>query len=275
MAAPADFLPAVRDLARAAGHRVMELLKDPLVKSRKADRSLVTNADHAANDILRSGLRRLFPTHGLLSEETGREGPAGSEWQWLIDPLDGTRAYARGEPGFSVMVGLLEGGRPALGVVYDPLTDRLYEAVRGGGAFLFTGKTRGSLRVSGRDRWTEMPVITSSGFPEPLRRRLEGTLGVAFLNPINSVGVKVGYLARQEADLYINHHPVHYWDTAGPLVVLEEAGGRMTQWDGSPLTYNLDGIPAHAQATLATNGRRHQDLVDHLRGTTLDHPVSA
>ena len=71
----------------------------------------------------------------------------------------------------------------------------------------------------------------------------------------------MGYLGRQLADLYLNHHPVHLWDTAAPLVVLEEAGGRMTQWDGSRLTYDLDGRYTHAQGTVASNAVRHDDLV--------------
>lgn len=261
-----DRLPAVCELVAAAGRRVMELFRLPLVAARKEDNSLVTNADHAANDILREGLRSRFPDHALLSEETGLEGPADAVFRWLVDPLDGTRAYARGEPGFSVMIGLLHGGRPVLGVVYDPLADRLYDAARGRGAFLTEGGRRFPLRVTERWAWPEMPVITSTGFPAPLRERLASDPGLKFLDPINSVGIKVGYLVRGAADLYLNHHPVHYWDTAGPLAILEEAGGRMTQWDGSPLTYNEDGRFAHAQPTVATNGLRHAEVVKCLHG---------
>lgn len=264
MTPPEAWSRTAGELAVAAGRRVMDLLKDPLVKTRKADRSLVTNADHAANDLLRAGLRRHFPDHGLLSEETGREGPPSAEWVWLIDPLDGTRAYADGHAGFSVMLGLLHRGAPVAGAVYDPWTDRLYTAVRGGGTFLTENGGRRPVRVSDRRDWSGLPVITSTGFPAPWRERWSTEHGLRFLEPINSVGVKVGYLVRGEADLYLNHHPVHYWDTAGPLVILEEAGGRMTQWDGSPLTYDLDGRYAHAQPTLATNGVRHRDWVEAL-----------
>jgi fructose-1,6-bisphosphatase/inositol monophosphatase family enzyme len=123
MTGPETSLSIVRDLAREAGRRVMELLRSPLVTSRKADHSLVTNADHAANELLCAGLRRRFPDHGILSEETGLEGPPGAEFLWVIDPLDGTRAYAKGLPGFSVMVGLLRNGQPQAGVVYDPITE--------------------------------------------------------------------------------------------------------------------------------------------------------
>jgi 3'(2'), 5'-bisphosphate nucleotidase len=258
----AGFLPGVRALALEAGQRVMELLKDPLVKTRKADSSLVTNADHAANDILRNGLLKAFPDHALLSEETGLEGRAGSDYVWLVDPLDGTRAYAKNVAGFSVMVGLLYHGRPVLGVVVDPLENRVYEAARGHGAFYRHGNEARPARVSSRSDWKDMAVIASTGFPDPLRQRLEQAAPVRFLEPINSVGIKVGYLVRQAADLYVNHHTVHYWDTCAPLAILEEAGGVMTHWDGSPVTYALEsGAYVHAGPTLATNGFRHRDFL--------------
>ncbi|MGQ0644294.1 MAG: inositol monophosphatase family protein [Elusimicrobiota bacterium] len=256
------FLPAARALSLRAARRVMELLKDPLVTSRKEDRSLVTNADHAANDIIRQGLREAFPDHAVFSEETGREGPAGADYVWLVDPLDGTKAYARNVPGFSVMVGLLHKEKPVLGVVADPWEGSLYEAVRGAGCYYtHQGETRRA-RVSERSDWAAMPAITSTGFPEKLRDHLQAAFPpLRFLDPLNSVGVKVGVMVRGDADVYVNHHPVHYWDTCAPLVILEEAGGVMTLWDGSPLAYPLSAAPRHAGPTAASNGPRHAELL--------------
>lgn len=266
MGEPSLYLDAARTVAMEAGRRVMALLRLPLETSRKADDSLVTNADHEANTIICGGLRRLFPNHGILSEETGLEGPAQPEYLWVIDPIDGTRAFAKGIAGFSVMVGLLKDGKPQAGVVYDPRAQTLFEAERGQGAYLVGPCRRTPLRVSKRDDWLAMPVITSRGFPSDVQRSLEQKCGLSFLDPINSVGVKVGYLVRRLADLYLNHHPVHLWDTCAPLAILEEAGGRMTQWDGSPLVYSMEGDFAHAQGTVATNGLRHDDLVKTLEG---------
>lgn len=266
MTEPSLFLETARAAAYAAGRQVMELLCSPLETSRKADHSLVTNADHAANTIICDALRTAFPDHGILSEETGLEGPAHPEYLWVIDPLDGTRAYANGVSGFSVMVGLLRDGKPQAGVVYDPLAHTLFEAERGAGAYLVGPAHRTPLRVSPRTDWLAMPVITSKGFPQDLRHLLEQKWGVRFLDPINSVGVKVGYVIRRLADLYLNHHAVHLWDTCAPLLILEEAGGRMTQWDGSPITYPIEGTFVHTQPTVATNGTRHDELVS-LLGT--------
>ncbi|MEK7765665.1 MAG: 3'(2'),5'-bisphosphate nucleotidase CysQ [bacterium] len=254
------FLPVARDLALQAGARLNELLHTELVQTRKKDRSLVTNADHDANEILRSGLRRAFPEHAVISEETGPEGPE-SEYVWLIDPLDGTRAFARGESGFSVMLGLLKNERPVLGVVYDPLEGHLYEAYREGGCFHTFQGARRRVRVSDRSEWRDMPLITSTGFPEQLKSRLQDRMPTPNVKPGNSVGVKVGYMVRGLADIYVNHHPVHYWDTCGPLVILQEAGGRMTLWDGLPLAYRLSAGLRHPGPTLATNGCRHDDIL--------------
>jgi 3'(2'), 5'-bisphosphate nucleotidase len=239
----------------------MALLKAPLIKERKADKSLVTNADRAADDILRNGLRRAFPEHAVLTEETILQGAAGAEFLWLVDPLDGTRAYAKRIPGFSVMLGLIHEGRPVLGVVYDPLENRLYEAVRGRGAFQTLGGVRSPLRVSSRAKAAEWPVIVSTGFPDALKQRLSAGLAGPWLPPINSVGIKVGFMARGEADVYVNHHPVHFWDTAGPQAILEEAGGKITLWDGHPLAYGLAKGSAHPGPTLATHGVAHEDVL--------------
>ena len=238
----------------------MELLKSPIVENRKADRSLVTNADRAANDLICRGLRESFPDHGIVSEESGPEGPPDASFVWLVDPLDGTRAYARGKPGFCVMLGLLRDKRPVVGVVYDPTEDRLYEAAKGSGAFHTRRGVRERLRVSARASLSEMPVVTSTGFPDRLKSDLKSEFPGPWLEPINSVGVKVGLLARGEGDIYINQHAVHLWDSAGPLAILEEAGGKMTLWNGAPLEHDPTGRLVHPGPLLATNGPRHQDV---------------
>jgi 3'-phosphoadenosine 5'-phosphosulfate (PAPS) 3'-phosphatase len=244
----------------------LQLLNTELVKTRKADKSLVTNADHASNDILVKGIKKYFPGHGIISEESGLEGSAVAEFLWMIDPLDGTKAFARGQAGFSVMAGLLYQGRPAAGIVFDPLEGSYYEAARGEGTTFIKKSQKLTVRVSDRREWPKMPVITSVGFSEKLKDAVAGALHVPFSSPINSVGVKVGYMVRQFADIYINHHPVHYWDTAGPLVILEEAGGVMTQWNGAPLEFGDFKSLVHPQPTVASNGLRHQDIVTLLKG---------
>jgi 3'(2'), 5'-bisphosphate nucleotidase len=260
-----SFIDVARDLAQEAGRRIMILRESPLVRQQKSDHSLVTNADLEADRIIRNGLKKAFPDHSILTEESGLDGSAGAEYLWVVDPVDGTRAYAKGVAGYSVMIGLLKEGRPYAGVVFDPLERHLYEAVRNEGTTHLYNKTRTQVRVSTRDALNEMPVITSPGFPKESEKDLRPRLPGPWIPAVNSVGIKVGYLVRQLADIYINHHHVHYWDTCAPQIILEEAGGEITFLDGKPLQYDLAGkIYRHSGPTLATNKTRHRDILDML-----------
>lgn len=245
-----------------AADRLMELRSSPLIRRRKPDHSLVTNADQEADRIIRQGLKRAFSNHSILTEESGLSGPADAEYLWVVDPLDGTTAYAKGIPGFSVMVGLLKRGLPWAGVVVDPLEGHCYEAVKGEGAYHTVNGIRKQVHVSLRRDIEDMPVITSTGFPAETEKALRKTLPGPWIPAINSVGIKVGVLVRQLADIYINHHRVHYWDTCAPQIILEEAGGELTYLDGTPIRYELaDPGARHAGPTLATNKTRHQDVL--------------
>src|SRR4030095_2673507 len=256
-----SFLKTATELALKASEAVLDLLKNPTITGRKSDRSIVTEADLKSDEVIRSGLKAAFPDHAVLTEETGLQGKADSEFVWIVDPLDGTKAYAKGLPGFCVMVGLLRRGEPYLGVVVDPLEERLYQAIQGEAAWHTQGRERRSLRVSSRNDLARMPVVFSTDFPEKplqeMRRRLPGPA----LSPINSVGIKVVLLVRQEGDLYVNHHATSYWDTCAPEIILTEAGGRITDLKGSPLRYEMNGTYRHPLPTLASNGTRHEEVL--------------
>lgn len=259
------FLDVARPLALAAAKRLMELRQSTLVRERKADHSLVTNADRDADQIIRQGLHKAFPEHAVLTEESGRQGPSNAQYVWVVDPLDGTRAYAKGTVGFSVMIGLLKDSEPIAGVVADPLEGHLYEAALGEGCWYSTLTPALSLRrervhVSNRRELNEMPIVTSTGFPETLHGLIAEQLHGPWVPAVNSVGIKVGLVVRQVADIYINHHSVHYWDTCAPQIILEEAGGRFSFLDGSAITYDLESDYRHHGPTLATNNQRHADL---------------
>src|SRR5262249_16410423 len=115
--------------------------------------------------------------------------------------------------------------------------------------------------VSKRDQWDQMPLIASTDLPAKYTEAIKARLPCPWVPSLNSVGVKVGVLVRQEADLYVNHHPVHYWDTVAPHIILEEAGGMFSYPDGRPLTYNLAQGFRHTQPPLASNGQRHSEFV--------------
>ncbi|MCB1214476.1 MAG: 3'(2'),5'-bisphosphate nucleotidase CysQ [Deltaproteobacteria bacterium] len=262
-------LKTATELALEAGALVMDYLKEPIKKTFKEDKSPVTEADLASDHLIRQGLLRAFPDHGFLTEEDGLSGNQSSPYIWVVDPLDGTKAFAAGVPGFCVMIGLLKEKQPYLGVVYDPLEDHLYTAIKGQGTFHRHQKKEARLFVSKRRNFTKMPLIISTGFPPQALQNLLDALGSPLVDPINSMGIKTGLLMRQVGDLYLNHHPVHYWDTCAPKILLEEAGGVMTHLDASGLSYPLGEETSHRWPTFSSNGQRHQEVLDLCRNLKL------
>lgn len=259
-----QFLETARELALQGSHELLTLLKEPKIHRKKEDNSLVTEADLRLNEIFVSGLHKAFPTHAILTEETGLSGNAHSDYVWVIDPIDGTKAYAKGIPGFCAMIGLLYRQEPVLGVVVDPLERRVFEAVKGEGAFEIFEETRAALRVSSRSILEEMPLIISRGFPEKELEKVRRNLPGPLVPPINSVGIKIGLLVRQIGDIYLNHHSINLWDTCAPQVILEEAGGQITQWDGSKLVYTLEAPYDHRARTVASNRAIHDQILNRL-----------
>jgi 3'(2'),5'-bisphosphate nucleotidase len=264
MTDPHRLLSTATDLALEASQTILSLLKNPTIHHRKSDRSIVTEADLKSDEIIRKGLAEAFSDHAVLTEETGLSGSLASEYVWMVDPLDGSKAYVKGTPGFCVMIGLLKRGRPFLGVIVDPLEGHLYQAIRGEGAFHTLNGKKQPLHVSSRNALDQMPLALSPNFPEEPLKKIKERLRGPILPPVHSVGIKVGLLVREIGDLYINHHPVSYWDTCAPKVILEEAGGMITRWEGSPLTYGLEEPYAHEGLTFASNGTRHLEVVEML-----------
>ena len=234
-------LEVARRLAREAGQLILKMAQEGIEASTKSDNSIVTQADIAADRYISEALSREFPEDGRLTEESFAYQPSPNGLTWVVDPIDGTKAYAKQIPGYSVMIGLLQGDQPVLGVVYDPLEDWMYYAIRGQGAFGVTvaGGMPQSLHVASELPVAEMKLLTSPSAPEKRRKAIQDLLGVKEGPIVNSVGVKVGLLVRAEGDVYFNGHRLHYWDTVAPLVIAQEAGAQATLLDGSPFTYDL------------------------------------
>lgn len=257
-----NLLETALDLGEKAADLISRFQLQNLNTQFKEDQSPVTQADLQADQLIREGLQKKFPHHAIVTEEYGLIGNEKSEFVWMVDPLDGTKAYAKKRPGYCVMIGLLREGKPYLGVVVDPEEGHTYHAVRGEGTkHHYHGEVR-AIQVSRREYYSQMPLVISTGFPEkPLQQAID-ILKSPLVDPINSVGIKVGLLVRQVGDIYLNHHSVYYWDTCAPHIILEEAGGCMTRLDGGPLSYDLNTKNYnHGSATLATNNTRHQDLI--------------
>ncbi|AND67459.1 inositol monophosphatase [Dyella thiooxydans] len=224
--------------ARAAGNIILRYMNriDGLNVVEKQQMDFVSEVDKLAEAEIIKELRRAYPDHAILGEESGAIGKG--PMQWVIDPLDGTHNYLRGIPHFCVSIGLLEKGVPTYAVVYDPLRDELYTASKGDGAFLNDRR----IRVSKRDDLGGAMIAT--GFPYRQRAHLgpqldmtRAILGQAEdIRRSGSAALDLAYTAAGRYDGYfeIGLKP---WDMAAGVLLVREAGGRYCDFAGR------DGIP--------------------------------
>ncbi|HEY8563776.1 MAG TPA: 3'(2'),5'-bisphosphate nucleotidase CysQ [Pyrinomonadaceae bacterium] len=258
--------------ARAAGEKILEFYALEIITEQKigADNHYepVTIADRTASRIIVENLARAFPGDGILSEEEDDvvEIRAARRRVWMIDPIDGTWGFINKDGDFGVQIGLTEGGEAILGVVYLPVHNQLYYAVKGAGAFLVEGEAPPrALRVSGRNDFSEMTIAVSRNHLSPKMGRVSESFKFRDVIRRGSVGLKLGLIAKQAADLYIHLSPrTKFWDSCAPQIILEEAGGRMTDLFGAPLRYDSTDVQNH-NGLLASNGAAHEMAVEKMR----------
>jgi len=250
-------LAAAMAAARLAAADTLRWFGRPgLVVETKGDASPVTQADRAAEAILRRELLGGFPDDAFLGEETGAT-PGTSGYEWVVDPIDGTKSFIRGVPLYATLVGCRHAGRGVVGVIAIPALDEIIHAARGGGAWHARGSAAPvAARVSARATLRES-LVCSSDFTSfarwsggasagnAARSRLEEASGL-----VRTWGDGYGYLlvATGRADVMIDPL-LNAWDAAAVDVVVTEAGGRFSDWQGRPSITSGDGI--------ATNGLLH------------------
>jgi 3'(2'), 5'-bisphosphate nucleotidase len=259
-------------LAHEAGVTILEYYALEIIAEEKlgADNFFepVTAADREASRMIVEGLTAHFPEDGILSEEEidDKETRASASRVWIIDPIDGTKGFINKNGDFGVQIGLAAGGAAVAGVVYLPARGVLYYASKGGGAFVVkNGGSPERLRVSDKTDLGTMRLAVSSSHPSAKMKDLITGLGIRNVRQNGSVGLKVGLIAEQICDLYIHLSPrTKFWDTCAPEVILEEAGGRLTNLFGEPYIYDLSDVQNH-NGILATNGVAHEKVVESIR----------
>jgi 3'(2'), 5'-bisphosphate nucleotidase len=258
-------LRAAQKLARDAGAAVMARYQksDLSIQSKGAD-GPVTEADKAAHRLITTELKLAFPGDAVLSEE-GDDDPrrlTGAP-TWVVDPLDGTADFISANGEFSVLIGYVVAGTPVVGVVYQPVGDLLFYAVAGEGAFLEDeGRPPVRLRVSDTRDVRRMTAVVSRNHRSKHVDAMLKVLAPARELTCGSVGLKITKLVLGDADVYF--HPskaVKLWDTAGPQVLLQEAGGVLTDFAGAPLQYDQPSL-AHIRGLAASNGAAHAALLE-------------
>jgi myo-inositol-1(or 4)-monophosphatase len=248
-----SFLPAMSAIAREAGALLMHYFHQHLKIEYKGEADLVTAADRASEVLIRERIAALWPGHDVLGEEQGLSD-RGSEYRWYVDPLDGTTNFAHGYPVFCVSMGLEHKGRRIAGVVYDPTRDELFSAELGRGAWL-NGE---AIQVSKTGMVKESLLAT--GFPSQKRHK---NPNIYFYHQItlHSHGVRrAGSAALDLCNVACGRYDgfwefnLNPWDTAAGVLIVEEAGGRVTRFDGS-------GFEIDSRETLASNGVIHAALL--------------
>lgn len=255
-------LQTVREIAVAAGAAALQYYDGKVEIEWKSAGNPVTAADHAANEIILAQLRRHFPGEPVLSEEAQDDmSRLGRELIWVVDPLDGTKEFIARNGEFSIMIGMVAAGRPALGVVYQPATAKVYFGAPGLGAWLATPGGMQTLRVSDRSDTTRWRMVASRSHFDPRVERVRQRLGIHEMRHSGSVGLKCGLIAAGECEVYI--HPsskVNMWDSCGPAAILTAAGGMMTDMRGEALSYSAVEV-RHRQGLVATHGRLHDRVI--------------
>jgi len=225
-------------------------------KSNESD--LVTDIDKASEKLITDFIKKKYPFHGILAEEGGNI-KNGSEYVWVIDPLDGTVNFAHGLPIFSISIGLQKDGKTIAGVVYDVEMDVLYSAEIGGGAYANNEK----INVSDNSNLQHSLLVT--GFPYNIRENpysaLEkfGALIKASrgMRRLGSAAIDFCYVAKGVFDgfweVYLNP-----WDICAGKLIVEEAGGKVTDFEDKQ-------ISIHSKQILASNGKIHQDIIEILK----------
>jgi len=267
-------LSLVKSAARLAGEAILRIAQEDFETNQKKDRSFVTAADLEANRILKNLLTVEFPEYGWLSEETSDDHKRlGQQRVWIVDPVDGTREFVKKIPEFAVSVALVEQNRVVLGVVYNPSTGELFEAVRNSGA-----KLNGQVIMSDHSLGAK-PIVEASR-SDLKKGKFEFLETLMEINPCGSIAYKLARVAAGRADGVLSLTPKNEWDIAAGVLLVEEAGGKARRCSGEPFVFNqrqtlVDGIIA-ASATAYDTIReivRHQEIIETVQIETCDKPI--
>jgi myo-inositol-1(or 4)-monophosphatase len=248
-----EFVPRMSEIAREAGALLMEYFRRRVKIEYKGDADLVTEADRASEKLILERIRAHWPSHEVIGEE-GARVETGGDYRWYVDPLDGTTNFAHGYPVFCVSLGLAFRGKRKAAVLYDPTRDELFVAELGKGAFLNGQK----IEVSKTDKLAQSLVAT--GFPSHKRHKNPNiyfyhqlTLRSHGVRRAGSAALDLANVACGRFDGFWEFN-LNAWDTAAGILIVEEAGGKVTGFQGQPTEITDRDV-------LATNGRVHDEIV--------------
>jgi myo-inositol-1(or 4)-monophosphatase len=249
-----SYVQTAADIAREAGSVIMRFAERRIGFELKGEHDLVTEADHLSEKLILERLRTHFPSHSIVAEEGGaHEG--SSAFRWYVDPLDGTTNFAHGFPVYNVTLALEQGDEIIAGVVFDPTRDEMFAAERGGGAFLNNRRIQVSKCANLRE------TLVATGFPSHRRHQ---NVNVHFFYQLamethgvrraGAAAIDLAYVSCGRVDVFweFNLNP---WDMAAGMLLVQEAGGRVSDMQAAPATVRSPHL-------LADNGAIHEQVVD-------------
>jgi histidinol-phosphatase len=247
-----DFLQFAISAAWRAGRQTLAHYQTGVVAHEKLDRSLVTDADRNAEQLLRQIISSRYPDHSIVGEEFGDDEKPASH-RWVIDPIDGTNTFVRGVPFYGVLVALLIEAEPVVGVSYFPALDEMVAAAKGHGCF-WNGRRAHVSKVSG---------MADSCVAYTDSRGLRERMGTSWDDLMTSTALQRGWgdcyghclVATGRADIMLDPR-MNPWDCAALVPILQEAGGRFTDWRGRAV---IDGGDA-----VSSNGALHPEILSRL-----------
>jgi histidinol-phosphatase len=260
----ADWLAFALDVCDATDPIALHAFRTELTVDRKADGSYVTDADRRVETVIRGRIADRYPDHGLVGEEYGEAEAGAGGVRWYIDPIDGTHNFMRGLPHFATLLAVERDGEVQVGVISAPAMGQRWYATRGGGAWVLGGPANPPgprrLRVSTVDRLGRAQILYRS-----LGDMNASRVAAGFQRLVRAVWRERGFgdfwgytlVADGVAEAMIEQD-LHPWDLAAPWILVEEAGGRISDFDGRRSFERGEGF--------ATNGLLHDEILDVLRG---------
>lgn len=248
-----SFLDTGREAARIGGQILLEWRGRFSVRE-KGRSDLVTEADEASQKAIYECIHQRFPEHGFLGEEGLSENPHNSDYRWIIDPLDGTSNYVHGFPYYAVSIALLCGDQLLVGVIYDPNRDEMFTAAAGGGAHL-NGEpiqTSGATELSQALGMASMPNAVGADDPA-IQRFLTGLQHLQTVQRSGSAALNLASVASGRVDVFWSTS-LHPWDVAAGVLLVQEAGGTVTNMAGDAVDILVPSLLA------ASSGKIQKDL---------------
>jgi myo-inositol-1(or 4)-monophosphatase len=246
------------DIAREAALSAGEILERHFRErsfeiDHKGKDNPVTTADFDADSEIKRLLRGPFPSYGWLSEETADNSDRLScRRVWIVDPLDGTKEFIKGIPEFVIAIALAEEGVPLLGVTYNPIKREMFWCLRGSGCFMDSQP----VHVTPTPTLENATVLASRS--ETSRGEWKAYEGKLRVNPIGSVAYKLALVAAGRADATFTRTPKNEWDIASGAALIMEAGGRITEIDGSEMRFNKPSVKL--RGFVASNNFLHDQI---------------